>query len=198
MPELARERLDTLRQGIARGRHLLEQLLSLARAQATPAAPATALPAVSLQHICRRVLEDLLPLAEAKHIDMGMEDSEDAQVWASETDLLVVARNLVDNAIRYTPEGGKIDLSVSTDGHRAVLIVADSGPGIALQERERIFDPFYRTPGSGPVGSGLGLAIVQAVVQRLDGNIVLGFTDAQKGCGLRVSVHFPLPAALQA
>ena len=198
MPELARERLGTLRQGIARGRHLLEQLLSLARAQATPAAPATALPAVSLQHICRRVLEDLLPLAEAKHIDMGMEDSEDAQVWASETDLLVVARNLVDNAIRYTPEGGKIDLSVSTDGHRAVLTVADSGPGIALQERERIFDPFYRTPGSGPVGSGLGLAIVQAVVQRLDGNIVLGFTDAQKGCGLRVSVHFPLPAALQA
>ena len=195
MPELARERLGTLRQGIARGRNLLEQLLSLARAQATPATPATpaaALPAVSLQHICRRVLEDLLPLAEAKHIDLGMEGSEDAQVQASKTDLLIVARNLVDNAIRYTPEGGKIDLSVGTNRHCAVLTVADSGPGIALEERERIFDPFYRTPGSGPVGSGLGLAIVKAVVQRLEGHVTLDFADAQNNSGLRVSVYLPL------
>ena len=196
LSEPARERLGALRQGIARGRNLLEQLLSLARAQAAPTVNAAALPGVSLQHICRRVLEDLLPLAEARHIDLGVEGSEDAQVQASETELLTVARNLVDNAIRYTPVGGKIDLSVSREKHCAVLTVADSGPGIALQERERIFDPFYRTPGSGPVGSGLGLAIVQAVVQRLDGHITLDFSDVQQGCGLRVAVHFPLPGAL--
>ena len=196
LSEPARERLGALRQGIARGRNLLEQLLSLARAQAAPTVNAAALPGVSLQHICRRVLEDLLPLAEARHIDLGVEGSEDAQVQASETELLTVARNLVDNAIRYTPVGGKIDLSVSREKHCAVLTVADSGPGIALQERERIFDPFYRTPGSGPVGSGLGLAIVQAVVQRLNGHITLDFSDVQQGCGLRVAVHFPLPGAL--
>ncbi len=202
LSEPARERLGALRQGIARGRNLLEQLLSLARAQAAPAVNAAALPGVSLQHICRRVLEDLLPLAEARHIDLGMLETEgkghgDAQVQASETDLLTVARNLVDNAIRCTPVGGRIDLSVSTEKHCAVLTVADSGPGIALQERERIFDPFYRTPGSGPVGSGLGLAIVQAVVQRLNGRIVLDFTDAHQRCGLRASVYFPLPGAPQ-
>ena len=198
MPELARERLGALRRGIARGRNLLEQLLSLARAQAAPTVDAAALPAISLQHICRCVLEDLLPLAESRHIDLGVEGSEDAQVQASETDLVTVARNLLDNAIRYTPLGGRSDLSVSTEKHCAVLTVADSGPGIALEERERIFDPFYRTPGSGPVGSGLGLAIVLAVVQRLNGHITLEFADAQQGCGLRVSVHLPLPGMVPA
>ena len=192
LSEPARERLVTLRQGIARGRNLLEQLLSLAKAQAAPTVDAAAQPSVSLQHICRRVLEDLLPLAEARHIDLGMEGSSDAQVQASETDLLTVARNLVDNAIRYTPVGGKVDLSVSTDQHCAVLTVSDSGPGIAPEERERIFDPFYRTPGSGPVGSGLGLAIVKAVVQRLEGHVTLDFADAQNNSGLRVSVYLPL------
>ena len=126
-----------------------------------------------------------------------MEGSGDAQVQASETDLLTVARNLVDNAIRYTPVGGKVDLSVSTDQHCAVLTVSDSGPGIAPEERERIFDPFYRTPGSGPVGSGLGLAIVKAVVQRLEGHVTLDFADSQNNRGLRVRVYFPLRGVQQ-
>jgi two-component system OmpR family sensor kinase len=109
MSGLARERLTVLRQGIERGRSLLDQLLTLAKAQSatdTPKSP------ISVQSIYRRVLEDLMPLAEAKHIDIGVEGTQDAEVWASELDMIALVKNLVDNAIRYTPEGGRVDLSV--------------------------------------------------------------------------------------
>jgi two-component system OmpR family sensor kinase len=114
MSSPTRERLSALRQGIERGRNLLDQLLTLAKVQSTesPKSP------VSVQRIYRRVLEDLMPLAEAKRIDIGVEGEQDAQVWVSEPDMIAVVKNLVDNAIRYTPERGRVDLSVSLEkGH---------------------------------------------------------------------------------
>lgn len=184
----ARERLTVLRQGIERGRNLLDQLLTLAKAQSGAESPAAS---VSVQAIYRRVLEDLMPLAEAKHIDIGGDGEQDARVWVNELDMIAVVKNLVDNAIRYTPNGGRVDLSVRTTNGRAVLCIEDTGPGIALSERERVFDPFYRTLGSEQIGSGLGLSIVQAIAERIGAEVRLGFTDDANRSGLSVTVLLP-------
>ena len=193
MSSVARERLTVLRQGIERGRSLLDQLLTLAKAQSATDLPKSP---VSVQSIYRRVLEDLMPLAEAKHIDIGVEGEQDAQLWVNELDLIAVVKNLVDNAIRYTPDGGKVDLSVTTQEGRAILRIQDSGPGIQVTERERVFDPFYRTLGSDQVGSGLGLSIVKAVTDRIGAEIQLGFSDEVAHSGLCVCVLVPLAKAL--
>jgi len=189
MSVLAQERLVTLRRGIARGRNLLDQLLTLAKAQAVLDQPKTS---VSVQHVYRRVLEDSLPLAEHKRIDIGVEGTQDVQLWINELDLIAVVKNLVDNAIRYTPDGGRVDLSISTEEGRAILKIQDSGPGIQVAERERVFDAFYRTLGSDQVGSGLGLCIVKAVTDRIGAEIRLSFTDEDRHAGLCVRVLLPL------
>jgi two-component system OmpR family sensor kinase len=194
MSDLAHQRLTTLQRGIERGRHLLDQLLTLAKVQATPDLSTSP---VSVQDIYRRVLEDLMSLAEAKRIDIGVDGDQDAQVVVSELDMLAVVKNLVDNAIRYTPEGGRIDLSVTPLEGCALLRIQDSGPGIALVERERVFDPFYRTLGSDQVGSGLGLSIVKTISDRIGAEIQLGFTDVMNGSGLCVCILIPLADACQ-
>jgi two-component system OmpR family sensor kinase len=188
MSDLAHERLAALRLGIERGRKLLDQLLSLARAQSAtaPISP------ISIQGIYRRVLEDLMPLAHAKGIDVGVEGAQDARVASSELDMIALVRNLVDNAIRYTPEGGRVDLSVHIAQECAVLRIQDTGPGIAPAERERVFDSFYRALGSEQLGSGLGLAIVKAIVDRIGASVQLGFSDEAMQTGLRVEIRMPL------
>ena len=133
-----------------------------------------------------------MPLAEVKHIDIGFEGTQDADVWASEMDMIAVIKNLVDNAIRYTPEGGRVDLSVNVSNGKAELRIQDSGPGIPLAERDRVFDPFYRTLGSEQIGSGLGLSIVQTITNRIGAEIRLGFTDEFHQTGLNVAVIVPI------
>lgn len=189
MPDLARERLMVLRQGIERGRSLLDQLLTLAKAQSATDVPKSP---VSVHAIYRRVLEDLMPLAEAKHIDLGVEGVQDAQVWVSELDMIAIVKNLVDNAIRYTPEGGRVDLSVEMVDGKARLRILDNGPGIPLAERNRVFDPFYRTLGSEQTGSGLGLSIVQTIACRIGAEIHLGFADESRQTGLVVVMAIPM------
>ena len=189
MSSLARERLAVLRQGIERGRSLLDQLLTLAKAQSATDLPRSP---VSVQGIYRRVLEDLMPLAEAKHIDIGVEGTQDAEVWASELDMIAVVKNLVDNAIRYTPQGGRVDLSVGVSQGKAELRIQDNGPGIPLAERDRVFDPFYRMLGSEQIGSGLGLSIVQTIAHRIGAEIHLDFADRSLQTGLIVTVIVPM------
>ncbi|MGK5081532.1 ATP-binding protein [Janthinobacterium sp. HLX7-2] len=193
MPDLARERLKTLRRGIERGRNLLDQLLILAKAQSALDLPESP---VSVQDVYRRVLEDLMPLAEAKHIDIGVEGEQDAQLWVNELDMIAVVKNLVDNAIRYTPDGGRVDLSVVEEKGRAILRIKDSGPGIQVVEHDRVFDPFYRILGSDQVGSGLGLTIVKAVTDRIGAEIQMGFSDEVKHSGLCICVLMPLAKPL--
>ena len=185
----AHERLATLQRGISRGRNLLDQLLTLAKVQTTSDLPTSA---VSVQGIYRRVLEDLMPLAEARRIDIGVKNQDDALVWVSELDMIALVKNLVDNAIRYTPEGGQVDLSVAKAQGCAVLSIQDNGPGIALAERARIFDPFYRIVGTDQAGSGLGMSIVKAVSDRIGAGIQLGFSDEAKGSGLCARILIPL------
>ncbi|OOG10832.1 ATP-binding protein [Pseudomonas sp. C9] len=185
MPAPARERLLPLSLGIDRSRKLIDQLLTLATAQSDSH---RAQSAVCVHEIYRRVLEDLLPLAERKHLDIGVESIEDVQVIINETDLVILVKNLVDNAIRYTPEGGRIDLSVERVQGLVMLQVKDSGPGISLLEQTRVFDPFYRSLGTDEAGSGLGLSIVKAIADRTGARVQMGYTDEINKNGLCVSV----------
>lgn len=191
LPPEARTRLTTLRTGIERSRNLLEQLLALARAQSAPPGGGRL---VSVGRVFREVIEDLLPLAEAKGLDLGVTGDADAQLPVGEADLVAIVKNLVENAIRYTPPGGRVDLSASIREGAIELAVEDDGPGIPAPERERVLDPFYRVPGTEGVGSGLGLSIVRATVERLGGRLRLA-DGGGAGPGLRVSVL--LPAAVR-
>ncbi len=182
-------RLNTLRKGIERGRILLDQLLALARVQSSGTTSGVS---VSVQQVYRHVLEDLMPLAEAKDIDIGVTSDFDARVPVNEVDLTILVKNLVSNAIGHTPAGGRIDLSVLPGEDGVVtLVVEDTGPGIPEAEWERVFDPFYRILGNDEIGSGLGLSIVRAIASRADAAVNLGFANVQAKSGLRVTVLFP-------
>lgn len=185
MSATARERLLPLSQGIERGRKLIDQLLTLAAAQSNSNRPQTI---ISVHDIYRQVLEDLLPLAERKSIDIGVEHFEDVQVLINQMDLFTLVKNLVDNAIRYTPCGGRIDLSVESAQETVILQVKDTGPGIRTEEQQRVFDPFYRSLGTQEPGSGLGLSIVRAIAERTGAQIRLSDTDHVTKSGLCVSV----------
>ncbi|OZA13786.1 MAG: two-component sensor histidine kinase, partial [Polynucleobacter sp. 24-46-87] len=184
----AQERIGVLRQGINRNRDLLEQLLTLAKAQSSALSPENP---ISIQAVFRRVLEDLMPIAEAKHLDIGVEGHVDLLVWVSELDLTAMVTNLVANAIRHTPEYGQIDLKVCMKSSQVIISVCDTGPGIPLQERDRVFEPFYRTLGAGQGGSGLGLAIVKAIAEKIGAEVWLEFSDEENQSGLCASILLP-------
>ena len=182
---VSRERFEPLSRGIQRGRKLIDQLLSLAAAQSASERVQTTL---SVHTVYRQILEDLLPLAERKQIDIGVESTQDVQVTFNQLDLFTLVKNLVDNAIRYTPPGGRIDLSVALTADGAQLQIKDSGPGITLEEQARVFDPFYRSLGTDEAGSGLGLSIVKAIADRTGARVQLAFSDAVAQRGLCVTV----------
>lgn len=151
--------------------------------------------AVSVQQAYRQVLEELMPLADAKRIDIGVIDTGDMLVCASVIDLETVLNNLVGNAIAYTPEGGRIDLVLQPDGTQAIVVVADNGPGIEELERERVFEPFYRILGNDQPGAGLGLAIVRAICERIGATITLSGNTQAANTGLRVEIRLPAVTA---
>jgi two-component system OmpR family sensor kinase len=192
MSDMARERLATLRQGIERGRALIDQLLTLARAQFSEPSGAQL---VSVHQVFRHVLEDLMPLADAKHLNIGVTSEHDVSLYTSEADLTTLVKNLVDNAVRYTPDGGQVDLSVHTTGARAVIAVVDSGPGIPRSEFRRVFDPFYRVAGNSLTGSGLGLSIVDTIAKRIEAEVTLAYANERMQSGLCAQVLFPLESA---
>ena len=185
-PEQSALRLSVLKNGLQRTRALVNQLLALARAQQELQTKTTY---VSIQHVFRKALEDLIPLAESKHIDIGITTETDANVVADEHDLMSMIKNLIDNAIRYTPEHGKIDLSVSAASDKIIVRVEDSGPGIPDADIQRVFDPFYRVLGGDETGSGLGLSIVQTIATRVGAKVELENRPSRSG--LRACIIFP-------
>ena len=186
MSDEARIRLNALSAGLQRTLTLLDQLLTLARTQE---ARSNSVSMISLKHVIREVLEDLVPIAEAKSIDLGMISDADGQVQARLVDLKVLVKNLLDNAVRYTPNGGRVDITVQREHGLLMLQVDDTGPGIAPAHRERVFDSFYRVLGNGESGSGLGLAITRTVAENI--GAVIELTDAPPPqSGLRVRVTF--------
>jgi two-component system OmpR family sensor kinase len=175
-----------LRSGIERSIALVEQLLALARQEGTALAPGEQL---DLEELARLAVSELLPMAHAKQLDLGLVTSEPVLVTSHRDSLHLILRNLLDNAIKYTPPGGRVDISLGRDAQGAWFAVEDSGSGIPEAERQRVFDRFHRLPGSESGGSGLGLAIVQAVAERLGATVSLG-RSATLG-GLRAEVRLP-------
>jgi two-component system OmpR family sensor kinase len=189
MSKSAELQVNTLRRGIARSRALLNQLLELARSQMAIIKPESP---VSVQQVYRHVLEDLMPMAEQKNIDIGVTSDAELNLYINEGDLTSIVKNLVDNAIRYTPMGGRVDLSAITTRNSIVLLIEDSGAGIPEAERERVFDPFYRILGNDEIGSGLGLSIVLTIAKRVGATVDFDYTDQQLKSGLKVIVTFPM------
>jgi len=174
-----------LEAGLARAAHLVDQLLMLARQEPSAPVPATQ---CALADIACAIVAARAPLALQAGIDLGVKRAAPLILQGDPAALAVMLGNLVDNALRYTPSGGSIDVETYEEDSAFVLEVADSGPGIALDERERVFDRFYRVPGSPGIGSGLGLAIVKRIAQSHSATVLL---DERAGGGLRVRVRFP-------
>ena len=190
LPDAARERIATLKQGMRRTRRLLDQLLTLARHDG---GGTRVFGTVALDKIAKEVVADVLPEAARQNIDLGFDVVSAVTVSGDPVMLGSVMRNLADNALRYTPSGGWIDLSIFEDRDSAVLRIEDSGPGIAPDDLARIFEPFYR--GQNPVGdgSGLGLSIVQRIVTQSNGTILLENVASTAGrTGLRATVRLPV------
>ena len=189
IPEDSRDRLTVLKSGIRRTAHLLEQLLALAKYEEDHASDA---PVVALDQVVKCAVAEVLPLAQGRAIDLGFAQIENATVRIDSTGLTVLLRNLIDNAIRYSFGGGRIDISVLRQGDQAILRIEDTGPGIPEADLDLIFEPFHR--GSRPEGDGvgLGLSIVQRIVGIHDGSIGVENIVLPDRTGLRVTVRFPL------
>ncbi len=202
--------MGTLAAGVQRAIRLVEQLLSLARQE--PRADRPRVP-VRLDELACEIVAELVPLADAGRIDLGVAAAQPLSIEADPDALRTLLRNLIDNAVRYTPAGGRVDVTVEAVsaadapgatgeavGGAAVgaaadalggvrLRVSDDGPGIAPAERARVFDRFYRRAGTEPPGSGLGLAIVKAIADAHGATVQLA--DGPSGRGLTVDVCFP-------
>jgi two-component system, OmpR family, sensor kinase len=181
--------MSTLAAGVQRANHLIEQMLMLARQE--PRADSQRSP-VRLDELAREIVAELVPLADAGRIDLGVAAAQPATATGDPDALRTLLRNLVDNAVRYTSAGGRVDVTVDNSAAGARVIVSDNGPGIPPEERSRVFDRFYRRAGTAAPGSGLGLSIVKAIADAHGATITLG--EAQTGKGLVVTVAFP-PAA---
>ena len=196
---------NELRAGIERAQHLIEQLLQLSRL--APETPALRRESVDLAGLVRSTVSAFSARADERHIDLGAVVEGEPVVSADAQQLAILLNNLVDNALRHTPAGGRIDVGVSLQGGKPRITVSDSGLGIQESERVLVFDRFYRVPSAPsaapaddrahvppPNGSGLGLAIVQAVAVRHGAEV---FLDQSPQGGLRVTVQFPENRAAQ-
>lgn len=174
-----------LKQGFERAMRLVQQLLTLARQE--PGASRTVREPVDLEALARSVVSELAPGAALRGIDVGVVAGAAENIAADQDALRILINNLVENAIRYAPDGGRVDVSVAATADALSVRVRDTGPGIPPQELERVFDRFYRVPGTQVPGSGLGLAIVKRIADAHGAKVTLTNT----GNGLCAEVTFP-------
>ncbi|MDP5144494.1 ATP-binding protein [Rheinheimera baltica] len=186
------ENMVALQKGVERMRHLIEQIMLLNRTHPDNFQAKTKL--LDWAALCRDVVADWYSQLEQKRQQISIEGEEHLEVKADEFALRLLVSNLLGNAIKYTPLQGQIILTLTHTEDAAVLEVADSGPGIAPEEYQQVFNRFYRVGGdrhhSGAPGSGLGLAIVKDIVMLHNGKISLGKSDFDSG--LKVRVELPL------
>jgi two-component system OmpR family sensor kinase len=179
----------TLKQGLARTTHLVEQLLTMAREE--PGAAERRREPVDLGALAADVVAAHAALAQERQIDLGLAQRDaDVTIVGEPEPLRTLLANLVVNAVRYSPRGSRVDVSVLRTPDAAVLEVLDNGPGIPPEERERVFDRFYRRDQADVPGSGLGLSIVRSVAERHGARAELD--GGPGGKGLRARVSFPL------
>lgn len=182
--------LHGLNRGLARIQHLVTQLLALAKQDSALSAGAH-LHNVQLNDVALHCVEQLMNLALVKNIDLGFTQNESVQIYSEQNTLHSIIFNLLDNAIKYTPDQGLINIAVYADEtNRANVVVEDSGPGIANDQYDQVLQRFYRIHHHLEVGSGLGLSIVQRACTRLGGQLSLS-RSTELG-GLKVHVSLPM------
>lgn len=181
----SRHALRQVVEGVDRATHLVEQLLTLARLE--PGAVPPRMESLALRALAVECAVALAPQAMDKSIEISVEEGV-ATIVGNAAMLGILLRNLVDNAIRYTPRGGWVSIKVLREKTRAVLEVCDSGAGIPPKERDQVIRRFYRVLGSGEDGSGLGLSIVQRIAEFHGATVELGESTAG---GLSVRISFP-------
>lgn len=175
--------LENVLRGVDRATRLVQQLLTLARVD--PETAAIDYKQVELHGLAATVMRDLEPLAHAKQIEIALEEGATCHVQGDDAQLGLLLRNLLDNAIRYTPIGGRVSVAVQ-DADGIILEVRDTGPGIPVAEREQVQQRFYRITGSGEEGSGLGLSIVRRIAELHGARLELCDNDAGQGLLARV------------
>lgn len=185
------ERIAELKSGITRASHLVGQLLKMARYESEKI---TVRAGVDLAELVKECIGEFIPIAERRGIDLGMTHCEAASIWANSGDLRILFHNLIDNAIRYTPGQGQIDVSVIVSGTRVVVRIMDSGPGIAETLLPRVFDRFFRVSPHETEGSGVGLAIVKAIAGRESATVELSNRQDRDGLKAEVILNCYLPA----
>ena len=184
--------------GIDRATRLVEQLMVLAR-QEEQASTGTVDQAVSLDELARQAVADAAPFAAQREIDLGLPHADAVVVSGQAEALRILLRNLIDNAIKYTPTQGTVDVRVERRGSdgAAVLTVDDSGPGIAPEDRAVVLQRFHRATSTSATraldqaavqGSGLGLAIVDTIARSHGSTVEL--SDSPTLGGLRVTIVF--------
>lgn len=183
------QELQNLSKGLIRIQHLVSQLLSLAKQDASILEVETKQQFL-LNQVAVNCVEQLVHLAMQKEIDLGMERQEDVLLYCQESAVHSIIYNLIDNAIKYTPNQGVINVSVFEQAGFAMIQVEDSGPGISPELYEKILKRFYRIHHHLEIGSGLGLSIVDKATERLGGKI--SFSKSASLGGLQVNVQLPL------
>ena len=178
---------DRMEQGVKRATRLVQQLLTLARLD--PEAAQKPAASIDLCALVGAVVDELQPLAAQKSIELDVDAASIASVSGHDDGLRILLTNLIDNAIRYTEPGGRVQVSVRSSDATVRLTVQDTGPGIPADERERVFDRFYRGRDAAAGGSGLGLAIVRQIASLHGASVTLSATDA--GTGIQAVVTFP-------
>ncbi|NGZ83117.1 ATP-binding protein [Duganella aceris] len=175
-----------LRDGVARATHMVHQLLAFERARAEPGAEP--LPTTELSGFVRGRLAAAAPLALQRGIDIEFQSEATGAMPMHVESMAALLDNLISNAIKYSPEAGRIAVRLAAREQGYRLTIADQGPGIAPALRQKVFERFYRVPGQEQSGSGLGLAIAERAAERNDGTISLSQGD--DGAGLTVTVDF--------
>jgi two-component system sensor histidine kinase TctE len=182
------EALTAVNDTVQQAGRLVNQLLTLSAAESHEQLLASA-HSVALDTVLRGVLESLSGLAQSKNIDLGFEMSPPMPPVAGHAFVVrEMATNLVDNAIRYTQPGGIVTIRLSAYGEAVSLVVEDNGPGISADQRERVFERFYRVHDRDSGGCGLGLSIVREFANRMDASVAL--STPPSGRGLAVEVRF--------
>lgn len=181
------EALESLKSGIDRATRLVGQLLVLARVE--PEAPPLLEMAISLSCLAKEIIAEQTWNATNKGIKLGSRSDGLVSIIGEPDALRAIINNLVENAILYTLPGGAVDVVVRQNEQSAIIDISDTGPGIPPEERERVFDRFYRKQTVNSTGCGLGLAIVKSAVTRYGGSITLGSAVDEKG--LRVVIELP-------
>lgn len=186
--------IEQIKAGIARTEQLLTQLLSMARVQHRQQHLMTDNIQTALMPLLRGLIAELLPLAEQKKQNLSFDISENVYLPVCSNDLYTILKNILGNAIKYTPVDGQICICIRpTTDNKTILLIEDNGQGISESERQLVFEPFYRILGNNESGSGLGLAIVKTLCDQWHISIILAdsrLQNSEQKPGLAVSLIF--------